>query len=85
MEPTERNPLDLLYLVALGSPTLGVPSPPSAHSSLSNPAIVRADLVSFEKRITSHFNGLLGASSLRMKRLEGWLTFRCAVPQVCLS
>ena len=68
MEPTEHNPLDLLYPVALGSPTLGrVPSSPSAHSSLSKPAIVRADLVLFEKRITSHFNGLLGASSLRKK------------------
>jgi len=87
MEPIQHSPLDLLHTLALGSERL--PSPPSSHLSLSKSTLVRADLVSLEKCITSHFNSLLGvsASHNRRKKPAGRSanTGLCSVLQVCLS
>lgn len=62
MDLAQHDSLDVLRLVALGSPLPArLPSPPS---SLSKPALVRSDLASLEKFITSHFNSLLGTFTL---------------------
>ena len=64
MNLSQRDSLDTLRLVALDPPPPRVPSPTSPHSSLSKPALVRTDLASLEKFITSHFNSLLGTYTL---------------------
>ena len=86
MDLTQRDSLHTLRLVGSPLPSR-VPSPPSPHSSLSKPALVRTDLASLEQYITSHFNSLLGASSLTQPTEESTRGSAniplCSLFQVC--